>query len=70
MGQLTAGEARSQATIYNHYLEEIIYQVEKNFKDMDFENANRREEMKEIIQKIKKECKEVKEDLNSLHFES
>lgn len=70
MGQLTAGEARSQVTIYNHYLEEIIYQVEKNFKDMDFENANRREDMKEIIQNIKKECKAVKEDLNSLHFES
>lgn len=70
MGQLTAGEARSQAAIYKHYLEEIIHQAEKNFNDMDFENANRREEMREIIQNIKKECKEVKDDLNSLHFES
>ena len=52
MGQLTAGEARSQVARYNRCLEEIIYQVEKNFKDMDFENANRREEMKELNQKF------------------
>lgn len=69
MGQLTAGEARGQVTLYNHYLEEIIYQVKKNFNDMDFENADRRTDMEEIIQQIVTKCEETKEDLNHLHFE-
>ena len=69
MGELTAGEARMKISMYNSDIEDIIYQVQKNFGDMDFSNANRKDEMEEIINQIKRDCESVKSEMNSLSFE-
>lgn len=69
MGELTAGEARMKISMYNSYIEDVIYQVQKNFDDMDFSNANRKDEMEEIINQIKRDCESVKSEMSSLYFE-
>lgn len=69
MGKLTASEARREASRYKRYIDNIIYQAGKNFEDMDFENANRRDEMEEIVNQIKNDCELAISSLENLYFE-
>jgi len=67
--RISASSARYQISQYTSLMDNVIKQAEKNFKDMDFENADRREDMEEIIQKMKKDCEETTEDMESTYFE-
>ena len=69
MGKLSAGEARSRVYGYVDNLDTAIWKLQKNLDDMDFENADRRDRMEEIIQKMKRDCETMKMSLNSLYFE-
>ena len=54
--RISASSEKSQIKQYTRLIDDVAKQAEKNFKDMDFENADRREEMEEIIQGMIKDC--------------
>jgi len=67
--RLTAPLARYGIREYTNRMNEVIKEAKKNFDDMDFENADRRKEMEEIIQEMIRECGDAIEDIESLQFE-
>lgn len=69
MGKLTAGEARGEVNRYKRYIDRIISAANKNFEDMDFENANRKDEMEKMVEAIKNDCESAKMTLDGLNFE-
>lgn len=69
MSMLSADEASSRIEKYDEYIEKVIKGARKNFEDMDFENANRRNEMEDIIDEMERDCRNVQESMNSLWFD-
>lgn len=67
--RISAAEARYQLMEYADLINEVKKQAEKNFKDMDFENADRRETMEEIIQKMMNDCENVVNVMEGTYFE-
>lgn len=67
--RISAASARNQIKQYTRLIDNVAKQAEKNFKDMDFENADRREQMEEIIQKMVKDCEETAGDMEGAYFE-
>lgn len=67
--RISAAEARCQLMEYADLVNEVKKQADKNFKDMDFENANRREAMEDIIQKMIKDCEDTVDTMESLYLE-
>lgn len=67
--RLSSGDAKYQLEQYKHLVNEVKKQADKNFKDMDFENADRREEMEEIVQKMIKDCEDTVSEIENTYFE-
>ncbi|MDE6626525.1 MAG: hypothetical protein K2K56_09170 [Lachnospiraceae bacterium] len=61
--------AKYQLMQYADLINEVEKQAEKNFKDMDFENADRRDDMEEIIGNMKRECANAISEMEQLSFE-
>lgn len=70
MGKLTANEAYSRVSNYDSEIESMVKSLKDNFSDMDFENADKRTDMENIVDEIIAECNRVEVDLDNLHFES
>ncbi len=67
--RISASSAKGQIRQYIRLIDNVAKQAEKNFKDMDFENADRREETEEIIQRMVKDCEETAGDMENTYFE-
>lgn len=67
--RISAEGANSQLIRYAGLINDVEKQAEKNFKDMDFENADRRDEMEIIIGKMKQECANAVNEMEQLNFE-
>lgn len=67
--KISAEGANSQLIQYADLINEVEKQAEKNFKDMDFENADRRNDMEKIINQMKRECANAVNEMEQLSFE-
>ncbi|MDD2234888.1 MAG: hypothetical protein PHV03_08315 [Desulfitobacteriaceae bacterium] len=68
MGRCSAYVARRQIGIYISQIERQIYKIQKSFNDMDFENADARNEVEDIINNMISELRSLLNELNSYHF--
>lgn len=68
MGKLDAWEAKNIVRNYDSYIDSMKKSAKNNFEDMDFENADRRNDMEKLINSIISECNRVKTDLDNLPF--
>lgn len=69
MGELTAAEAKVQVDNYVREIDKAIRGMEKNFEEMDFENANRRDEIEDLVEEMVSECQAVRDGIEALSFE-
>lgn len=69
MGELSRADACAKRDRYKQIFTEIKTMAEKEFSDMDFENADKRTEMKEHIDAIKSECDARMAELDGFSFE-
>lgn len=69
MGTLTQSEAISRRSSYEDIILQTRDKLQKNFDDMDFENANRKEEMRAIIEIMKRNCEITLGEMYGLSFE-
>lgn len=67
--RIGAAEAKNVVYQYKQGMENVIREAQKNFEDMDFENANRRVEMERLINNIKSECEEAISQVENVYFE-
>ena len=67
--RIGAVEAKNVVYQYKQGMENVIREAQKNFEDMDFENANRRVEMEKLINNIKSECEEAISQAENVYFE-
>ncbi len=68
MGKCTAGSARGIVSGCVGEIQQVISDLQKNFDEMDFENADAREEIQELVDNMKRHCQNLISDLNSYHF--
>ena len=68
MGTLSAESASQKRSKYSSYIDDVIYDINKNFNDMDFENAVQRTIMKSKIDTMIWDCEQTKRNLNNLNF--
>ena len=68
MGRFSAYIARRQVDIYANKIQRQIYNIQKNFNDMDFENADARNEAEYIINEMISELRSLLSELNSYRF--
>lgn len=66
---ISAIYAYGQLSVYKDWIEDISDGISKNYADMDFENSDKWEDMGEIVQDIKKDCKNIISNMNNIHFE-
>lgn len=66
---ISAVYAYGQLMIYQDWVEEIKEKTIKNYKDMDFENADKWEEMGELVQGIVTDCESVIDNMMGICFE-
>lgn len=69
MGELSKAAANTKRDYYVSVFEEIERTVDKEFQEMDFENADKRIEMEEQVEAIKRVCKAQEEFLKGMYFE-
>ena len=68
MGELYASEANAIRSSYISTYRSIKEKVNRNFQDMDFENAQQRDDMEEIVTKIKEVCDNCCDELSGMEF--
>ena len=66
---ISATYAYAQLLVYKDWIEDIKNGSSKNYKDMDFENSDKWEEMGEIVDDIKKCCDNIIDAMEKIHFE-
>lgn len=69
MGELSGRDAEKKKGSYQKTLNKAMSKVEKNFKDMDFENADKRNEMEEAMEEIRRVYNASINYIDSLNFE-
>ncbi|HEX9062319.1 MAG TPA: hypothetical protein VF941_19280 [Clostridia bacterium] len=67
-GRCSATAARQLIDAYVNEIERQIKSIQKNFNDMDFENADARNEAENIINNMKSNCRSLIDELRSYHF--
>ena len=50
-------------------IEKVKSKTKKNFEEMDFENANRRQETEDVIEDILSSCETTLQSIESITFE-
>lgn len=68
MGRCSRSYAQRLLDNYITNVNSQIYQIQKNFGEMDFENAKAKEEMAEIIDKMINCCNSLISDLETYNF--
>lgn len=66
---ITADYAYAQLSTYKRWIEDIITDTQKNYTDMDFDNANKWVEMGELVSDIVTECNNIIDDMMEIRFE-
>lgn len=69
MGELSSWDAESKKNYYRRILEKAKKNVRENFEEMDFENANKRSDMENIIEEIEEACQAKMNELDGMGFE-
>lgn len=69
MGELSRADACAKREKYKQVFTEIMEMAEKEFSDMDFENADKRTEVEMHIMAIKIQCGKKIKELDGLSFE-
>lgn len=69
MGELSRADAVTKRDSYVQVFESLKSYVETQFADMDFENADKRTEMYECIEKIQRDCDNRINELQGMTFE-
>lgn len=59
----------NHANNWKEHLEQLKEDITKNFKQMDFENAKQRDEMKSITLKMTRKIDHLIDEINQTHFE-
>ena len=67
-GRCSADSARRLVKSYVNEAYRQMDKISKNFEDMDFENAEARNEAEGIVENMKASCRSLIEELNSYHF--
>ena len=67
-GRCSAHVAGGLVDRYVNEIQRQIEKIQKNFYDMDFENADARNEIEQIINEMKAEGRRLINELNSYHF--
>ncbi len=68
MGELYASEANAIRNNYTSTYQSIKQKVNMNFNDMDFDNAQQRDDMEEIVTRIKEVCDNCCDELSGMEF--
>lgn len=68
MGTLSAESAGNKRSKYNSYIDDVISDMNKNFDDMDFENADQRTNMQDEFNAMIQKCENAKINLDNLRF--
>lgn len=69
MGELSRADACAKREKYKQVFVDIMEIADKEFSDMDFENADKRTEIEMHIMAIKIQCGKRIKELDSLSFE-
>ena len=69
MGELGAAYALTKKSMYIQKMSWAKGEVRKNFNDMDFENANKRDEMERYIEDVERILGELVTTLSDISFE-
>lgn len=69
MGELSRADACAKREKYKQVFTEIMEMADKEFSDMDFENADKRTEIEMHIMAIKIQCSKKIKELDSFSFE-
>lgn len=69
MGELSCADACAKREKYKQVFTDIEKMAEKEFSDMDFENADKRTKVQEHVDAIKAECAAKISELDGLSFE-
>ena len=69
MGRCTGGNANKIVNGCIRDLESIRKNIEKNYNEMDIENANAGEEIEEIVNTMKGYCTQLIDELSGYSFE-
>lgn len=69
MGELSRTDACAKRDRYKQVFTEIMETADKEFSDMDFENADKRTQIEMHIMAIKIQCGKKIKELDSLSFE-
>jgi len=64
----SASSANGLVSTYVRQLNTQIESIQKNFNDMDFENASARNEMEAVINNMKSSCRNLISDLQAYRF--
>ncbi|NLD48581.1 MAG: hypothetical protein GX660_15570 [Clostridiaceae bacterium] len=64
----SAHTAKKLIDLYVNQIETQIALVQKNFNEMDFENADARNNMEDIIKSMKSNYRDLINELRSYHF--
>lgn len=68
MGKCKASSAQYIVNRCIGDINDVISDIQKNFNDMDFENASAREEMQDVIDNMKRHCRNLISELHSYSF--
>ena len=70
MSIVTGSRAGRAVNTYRNRLDRILREIERNVRDVRFENNNRRDEMDEILEDVRREFNRLQDGLDGLSFES
>ena len=68
MGTYKSSTSKRIFRNYKSVLERAVYEYNKNFSQMDFENADAREEIREHVEDMIKSCQKLVEQMNGYTF--
>lgn len=69
MGELSKRDAEKKQDAYIRHLSKLKERVREEFIEMDFENADKRDEMERKVERLESEYKELISKLESMSFE-
>jgi len=69
MSTLSGNRGRNTVNGYRNRLDRILREIDRNAREARLDNNNRRDEMDEIVEDIRREINRVHIALDSLRFE-
>ncbi len=69
MGRVVGSYAKRLQNSYIKYINSQKQYIRKNFEDMDFENADARDEFEAIVESMERNCDTLVSKISSYSFE-